>query len=106
MMTEEIRTHLTNCIIPFWKKMRDDVHGGYYGYMDHDHKVDRKAVKGCILNSRITWFYANAYLTLGDESLLEEARHGYEFMQKYCVDQEKGGVFLSVACDGTPEDTT
>lgn len=106
MMTEEIRTHLTNCIIPFWKKMRDDVHGGYYGYMDHDLKVDRQAVKGCILNSRITWFYANAYLTLRDESLLEEARHGYEFMQKSCVDQEKGGVYWSVACDGTPEDTT
>ncbi len=106
MMTEEIKKHLTECIIPFWKRLRDDANGGYYGYMDHDLHVDEKAVKGCILNSRITWFFANAYLELQDESLLKEARHGYEFMQKYCVDQEKGGVYWSVRYDGTPEDTT
>lgn len=106
MMVEEIRRHLTECIIPFWKGLRDDVNGGYAGYMDYDLKVDKKAVKGCILNSRITWFFANAYMALQDESLLSEARHGYEFMQKYCVDQEKGGVYWSVNYDGTPEDTT
>lgn len=106
MMVEEIKNHLTDCIIPFWKKLRDDEYGGYYGYMDYDLQVDQKAVKGCILNSRITWFFANAYLTLHDKSLLQEAKHGYEFMQKYCVDKEKGGVFWSVAYDGTPEDTT
>lgn len=106
MMVEEIKNHLTDCIIPFWKKLRDDENGGYYGYMDYDLQVDKKAVKGCILNSRITWFFANAYLTLHDDSLLQEAKHGYEFMQKYCVDKDKGGVFWSVAYDGTPEDTT
>ncbi|MDE7186661.1 MAG: AGE family epimerase/isomerase [Lachnospiraceae bacterium] len=106
MITEEIRKHLTDRIIPFWKGLRDDVHGGYYGYMDYDLKVDRQAVKGCILNSRIIWFFANACLTLGDKSLLEEARHGYEFMKEYCVDREKGGVYWSVAYDGVPEDTT
>lgn len=106
MMVEEIKNHLTDCIIPFWKKLRDDENGGYYGYMDYDLQVDKKAVKGCILNSRITWFFANAYLTLHDDSLLQEAKHGYEFMQKYCVDKDKGGVFWSVAYDGTPQDTT
>lgn len=106
MTAEEARNHLTACIIPFWKKLRDDEYGGYYGYMDYDLSVDRKAVKGCILNSRITWFFANAYLALGDESLLEEAGHGYAFMQKYCVDREKGGVYWSVAYNGVPEDTT
>ena len=106
MMVKEVKKHLTEGIIPFWENMRDDVSGGYYGYMDYDLKVDKKAVKGCILNSRITWFFANAYLLLKDEKLLDYARHGYEFMQKYCVDREKGGVYWSVAYDGTPEDTT
>ena len=106
MMIEEIKNHLTDCIIPFWKRLRDDEHGGYYGWMDYNLTVDKKAVKGCILNSRITWFFSNAYLLLKDESLLAEAKHGYEFMQKYCVDHEKGGVYWSVAYDGTPEDTT
>lgn len=104
-MVEEVKTHLVKDIIPFWKKLRDDTFGGYYGWMDYDLTVDQKAVKGCILSSRITWFFASAYLLLGDESLLEEARHGYEFMQKYFVDREKGGVYWSVSYDGAPEDT-
>ena len=106
MMVEEVKAHLTDCIIPFWKALRDDEFGGYHGYMDHGLQVDKKAVKGCILNSRITWFFSNAYMVLKDESLLAEAKHGYEFMQKYCVDKEKGGVYWSVKYDGTPEDTT
>ena len=44
MMVEEVKKHLTEGIIPFWENMRDDVSGGYYGYMDYDLKVDKKAV--------------------------------------------------------------
>lgn len=102
----EIREHLQQSIIPFWKSLRDDTYGGYYGYMGYDRKIDRQAVKGCILNSRITWFFASAYLTLGDESLLLEAKHGFEFMKEFCLDKKYGGVLWSVRYDGTPEDTT
>lgn len=102
----EIREHLQQSIIPFWKSLRDDIYGGYYGYMGYDRKIDRQAVKGCILNSRITWFFASAYLTLGDESLLLEAKHGFEFMKEFCLDKKYGGVLWSVRYDGTPEDTT
>ncbi len=105
-MINEIKDHLVNGIIPFWKAVHDDEYGGYYGFMGYDLTLDKKAVKGCILNSRITWFFSKAYKVLGDKSLLEEASHGYEFMKKYCVDKEYGGVFWSVNYDGTPEDTT
>lgn len=104
-MREEIKRHLTDDIIPFWKSLRDDTYGGYYGYMGYDLKVDEKAVKGCILNSRITWFFSNAYTVLKDESLLAEAKHGYEFMRDYCTDKENGGIFWSLKYDGTPEET-
>jgi len=104
-MREEVKKHLVNDIIPFWKGLRDDVYGGYYGYMGYDLKVDKKAVKGCILNSRITWFFSNAYTVLKDESLLAEAKHGYEFMRDYCMDKENGGIFWSLKYDGTPEET-
>lgn len=106
MMLEEVKAHLLNDIIPFWKNLRDDEFGGYYGYMDYDLKVDKKAVKGCILNSRITWFFANAYTLLKDGSLLEEAKHGFAFMKEHCMDKENGGIFWSMKYDGTPEDTT
>lgn len=104
-MKEEIVAHLTQDLIPFWKSLRDDVYGGYYGWMDYEHQVDKQAVKGCILNSRITWFFANAYTLLKDESLLEEARHGFRFMKEKCWDKVNGGVYWSVKYDGTPEET-
>lgn len=106
MMVDEIKTHLVSDIIPFWKALRDNEFGGYYGYMDYDLKLNKQAVKGCILNSRITWFFANAYTLLKDESLLDEAKHGFEFMKNHCMDKENGGIFWSIKYDGTPEDTT
>lgn len=106
MLREEMKKHLTEDIIPFWKGLRDDDFGGYYGYMDYNLKLDKKAVKGCILNSRITWFFANAYMLLKDESLLSEARHAYEFLRDRCMDKVNGGIFWSMNYDGTPFDTT
>lgn len=105
-LAHEVRRELTDRIIPFWKRLRDDEHGGYYGYMDFDLKVDKEYEKGCILNSRILWFFANAYMTLKDKSLLAEAAHAYSFMRDYCEDKEYGGVFWSVTYDGLPLDTT
>ncbi|MGN0331762.1 MAG: AGE family epimerase/isomerase [Lachnospiraceae bacterium] len=102
----EIKEHLQNSIIPFWKSLRDDEFGGYYGYMNYERELDKRAVKGCILNSRITWFFSQAYQTLKDATLLEEARHGYEFMKKYCLDSEYGGIYWSVNYDGTSVDDT
>ena len=105
-MKEEITKHLTDDIIPFWKNLRDHEFGGYYGYLDYDLKLDKKAEKGCILNSRITWFFSNAYTLLKDKSLLEEADHGYEFLKEHCIDKEYGGIYWSMKYDGTPLDTT
>ncbi len=65
MLSDELREHLCNCLIPFWIKLQDTEHGGYYGWMDSDLHVDREAVKGCILNSRILWFFSNAAMCLG-----------------------------------------
>lgn len=106
MMVNQVKDHLLTTIIPFWKKLRDDENGGYYGWLGYDLQLDKKAVKGCILNSRITWFFANAYTLLGDESLLAEAKHGYEFLKTHCIDKENGGIYWSIRYDGTPEDTT
>ncbi|HKM23115.1 MAG TPA: AGE family epimerase/isomerase [Lachnospiraceae bacterium] len=105
-MTEEIQKHLTEVVIPFWKGLRDNEYGGYYGWLDFDLNLDQKAPKGCILNSRIMWFFANAYMVLKDESLLDEAKHAYEFMKKYCVDETFGGVYWAVNYDGTLNDST
>lgn len=105
-MADEMREHLQNHIVPFWQKLEDKEYGGFYGYMGPDLAVDKKAVKGCILNSRILWFFSNASMALADKKLLRDAECAYDFMTKYCFDKEYGGIFWSVTYDGRPEDTT
>ena len=97
---------LTGTILPFWMNLRDDEHGGYYGLMDFDLQVDKTAEKGCILNSRILWFFAQAALTTGRQDLKDHARHAYLFLKDHCLDREYGGVYWSLTYDGQPLDTT
>ena len=87
MLRDELREHLCNCLIPFWIKLQDTEHGGYYGWMDSGLHVDREAVKGCILNSRILWFFSNAAMCLGKtgQDDAEEAAGGQE------IDRGDGG---------------
>ena len=105
MLKTEIRAHLENKILPFWKNLKDDEYGGFFGYMDEDLRTDRKADKGCILNSRILWTFSTAALMSGREDLKECARHAYEFTGRF-LDREHGGVYWSVTYDGKPADTT
>lgn len=78
-MLNEVKEHLEKDIIPFWQGMKDETYGGFYGYLGYDLVLDRQAVKGCILNSRILWFFSNAYMVLGEEELLKYARHAFCF---------------------------
>ena len=104
-MLQEMMDHLNNKLIPFWERLRDDENGGYYGYMGYDLKTDMTFSKGCILNSRILWFFSNAYMTLHEAELLDYADHAYEFMTKRCIDEKNGGIYWSVTFDGKPCDT-
>lgn len=103
---KEIRCHLETRLIPFWEGLKDEEYGGYYGYMDYDLHVNRQYEKGCILNSRILWFFSNAYKLLKKENLKADAAHAYRFLKEYCLDPEYGGVFWSVTYDGQVKDDT
>ena len=105
MLTDEIRNHLENKILPFWKNLKDDAFGGYYGWMDEDLRLNRKADKGCILNSRILWFFSSTAALLNDKELTAYADHAYDFLARF-EDSENSGVYWSVTYDGKPADTT
>ena len=120
-MSEWATDHLLGKLLPFWKNLRDDENGGFYGYVSYELETDPLADKGCILNSRITWFFSNIYLLYKDGFLTEDkmkeygiapeevlalARHGYLFLKDKCIDQNNGGVFWSVNFTGEPSDTT
>lgn len=104
-LAHDLRNHLTRKILPFWEKLMDPVHGGFYGYMDKDLHVNPDAHKGCILNSRILWTFSTATRVLGDDRWLIPARQAYDFLPHF-EDQVNGGVFWSVSAQGQPLDTT
>ncbi len=104
MNSNEFRNELTQHIIPFWNNLKDDVNGGFTGFMDSALNIDKNGEKGVILHSRILWFYSNAYMLLKDESLLGYAEHAYRFLTEKCVDKEYGGVYWSMNADGTVKD--
>lgn len=104
-MVAQIREELTERIVPFWKNLRDDQNGGYIGQVEFDLTQKPEAERGCILNSRILWFFSEAYRALQDPSLLEEAGHAYEMLLRM-MDKEHGGVYWSMNADGTVFDST
>ncbi|MCR5683798.1 MAG: AGE family epimerase/isomerase [Lachnospiraceae bacterium] len=126
--------HLINDLIPFWSGLIDREKGGFYGKVDCNGRVDKEAVKGCILNSRILWFFTNCSMLFNElaeediipgadlsgsadkkaaagdlvrlsEDCMDYARHAYGFLIEHCIDKEYGGVYWSVNCDGTPNET-
>lgn len=99
-IAQAAREELAGRLLPFWKALRDEENGGYYGYMDHDLKLDKRGEKGCILNSRILWFFSQAALSLKDDSLIPYARHAYDFLREKFLDREQGGVYWSLTWDG------
>ena len=116
----EVKRHLIHDIAPFWLSLRDDEFGGFYGHMGTDFVVNKKADKGCILNSRILWFFSEMYslcmdgliseTKLQDEGyssldILDSARHAFNFLKEYLYDAVNGGVYWSVTYDGKPSDT-
>ena len=106
ILLEKARRMLEENIIPFWQGLRDDEYGGYIGHVDFSMHSDCKAEKGCILHSRILWFFSEAALLLNRMDLAADAEHVYSFFTQHCMDREQGGVYWSVSYDGSPMDTT
>lgn len=105
-IAQAAREMLTGQLLPFWQKLRDEEYGGYIGYMGHDLALDRRAEKGCILNSRILWFFSEAAMATGDGALVPYARHAFRFLLQNCLDPAYGGVYWSLTYNGKPLDDT
>lgn len=97
-------THINEVILPFWKNLIDEEYGGFYGEVDYNLNVHKKNIKGCILNSRILWFFSNVVNICKDTDSIRYADHAYEFLKKNCYDCYNGGIYWSVNYDGTPND--
>ena len=105
MLRDEVRNHLMHKILPFWEKLKDAEHGGFYGYVDKELNVKREADKGCILHGRILWTFSTAARVLGNPALRDYADWAYASLRAF-EDREHGGVYWSITYDGKPADTT
>ena len=105
MLSDKAYENYYKIILPYWEGLIDEENGGFYGYVDFDLNVHNDAPKGVILNSRILWFFSNAYLTYRDDDLLYYANHAYKFLKEKCIDRENGGVFWMLNADGTVKDS-
>lgn len=103
MRSAEFEEHLMKNIVPFWNKLMDIENGGFFGYVDGNVCIDKKADKGVILCNRILWFYSNISMA-GFPSLLKYADHAFNFLKDKCYDREYGGVYWSLSYDGVPRD--
>ena len=104
-MVSEIRAELKDHILPFWMRLRDDRQGGYIGWVDYDLTPHPEADKGCILNSRILWFFSECFLEWKEDRLLKEADHAYEMLCRM-TDEKNGGVYWAMHADGSVSDGT
>lgn len=101
---QDFYNHLTQDLIPFWNNLYDAEYGGFYGSVDSDNNINKKSPKSAVLQTRILWFYSSCYKALKDESLLEYAHRQFEFIIKYMIDSDNGGIFWDVEYDGKVRD--
>ncbi|MDG5766567.1 AGE family epimerase/isomerase [Balneolales bacterium ANBcel1] len=103
-LSDELSDELQQHILPFWmNRMIDDHGGGFHGALDH--QADPVASdKSGVLNTRILWTFSAAYRLLRDPSYLVLARRALLTVRNDFWDPVHGGIFWSVAGDGTVRD--
>lgn len=97
------KNELITNILPFWmNRMQDDSFGGFYGQIDGEGQLHPKANKGAILNARILWTFSAAYRLLRDARYLAIAQRAFDYITRYFIDEEHGGVYWELDCRGNP----
>jgi cellobiose epimerase len=96
-------TELRGNILPFWlNHARDREHGGFHAFIGEDMKPRDGMPHGSLLTSRILWTFSAAYRRYRDPQYLEMAQWAYRDLVDRFIDKQFGGLFWTVATDGTP----
>ena len=94
---------LLNDTLPFWLQHSiDREHGGFLTSLDADGTlVDPD--KGVWQQARFTWLLGELYNNIEPkDEWLELAKHGIEFIDKHCFDQNDGRMWFHLTRDGRP----
>lgn len=98
-----IERELLDNILPFWiNHTVDEVNGGFFGAVTNDLQVLNTAPRSAVLYARILWTFAAAYRLDHADRYLSMARRAYDYLTRYFVDPNYGGVYWTVDCRGKP----
>ncbi len=93
-------------ILQFWvTHSLDNERGGFIGRITGAGVPDPAAPKGGVLNARILWTFSAAYRHTKNKQYLALAHRAYDYLMAHFWDREYGGVYWSVAADGSPLET-
>lgn len=101
---EEARTHLQTKLVPFWKNLKDEEYGGYYGKVGYDLTCYKKATKNTVQLARILYFFSEAARIIQCQECRRCADHAYSFLTNHSIDSIHGGLFWSSIYNGEVED--
>ncbi len=102
MESLEFRDILTTNILPYWLRLQDPVHGGFYGQVLADETVVKEANRGAILYGRILWTFSAAYRALGNKEYLVAAENAKDYILNHFIDRQQGGVYWELDYLGNP----
>ncbi|GAB4034340.1 AGE family epimerase/isomerase [Spirosoma jeollabukense] len=92
---QELHTHLTQELLPFWMtRTADQVHGGYITHFDQFGNDSGEDEKSLIAQTRSIYTYASSHRAgYGDGALADLARHGVDYLIDRMWDNEHGGFY-------------
>lgn len=92
---QELHTHLTSELLPFWTtRTADYTHGGFITHFDQFGNDSGEDEKSLIAQTRSIYTYASAHRAgYGGGQLGELARHGVDYLLSRMWDDEHGGFY-------------
>jgi mannobiose 2-epimerase len=102
---QEVKQELFR-ILDYWMKHApDNEKGGFYGLVNEKNIPDSNADKAIVINSRILWTFSAAHQLFPNPEYPIIAKRAFDYISKYFIDEKYGGVYWSVASDGSPKQT-
>lgn len=101
-LKQEVKQELFN-ILNYWTQYAvDKDKGGFYGIVNGNNIPDPDSPRSVVINSRILWTFSAAYQLFPNPDYPVIAKRAYDYIKKYFIDSQYGGVYWSVKADGSP----
>jgi cellobiose epimerase len=98
-LAREARAELDR-IIAWWAAKTPDKSGGFVGEIDAAGAVRTNADKAVVLNTRLLWFFSEAYARTRLTACLDLAARAADYVSEKFVDANNGGLFWMLDAKG------